>query len=134
MIANDPKVFETGVFLAVEHKFEEQHKHIEELSRQINESSKYVDEKFKILDIRMEESSEVLKNVASLRERISKEIELQNDNINKLRINIEAMINSLGKDIREARTVQQLNLEACEKQDFLLGEENRALKNSIREL
>jgi hypothetical protein len=31
-----------------------------------------VDEKFKILDIRMEESSEVLRNVASLRERISK--------------------------------------------------------------
>lgn len=72
MIANDPKVFENGIFQTVDHRFEEQTKHIEELSRQIKESSKYVDEKFKILDIRMEESSEVLKNVASLRERISK--------------------------------------------------------------
>lgn len=67
MIANDPKVFETGIFQTVDHRFEEQTKHIEELSRQIKESSKYVDEKFKILDIRMEESSEVLRNVASLR-------------------------------------------------------------------
>lgn len=67
MIANDPKVFQTGVFQKVDERFEEQTKHIEELSRQIKEASKYVDEKFKILDIRMEESSEVLRNVASLR-------------------------------------------------------------------
>jgi polyhydroxyalkanoate synthesis regulator phasin len=72
MIANDPKVFETGIFQTVEQRFEEQTKRVEELSRQIKEASKYVDEKFKILDIRMEESSEVLRNVASLRERISK--------------------------------------------------------------
>lgn len=31
-----------------------------------------MDQKFKILDIRMQESSEVLQNVASLRERVSK--------------------------------------------------------------
>lgn len=43
MIANDPKVFETGIFLTVDHRFEEQTKHIEELSRQIKEASKYVD-------------------------------------------------------------------------------------------
>lgn len=38
MIANDPKVFETGIFQTVDHRFEEQTKHIEELSRQIKES------------------------------------------------------------------------------------------------
>lgn len=54
MIANDPKVFETGIFQTVEQRFEEQTKRVEELSRQIKEASKYVDEKFKILDIRME--------------------------------------------------------------------------------
>jgi hypothetical protein len=43
----------------------------------------------------MEESSEVLRNVASLRERISKEIELQNDNINQLRANLTEMIDNL---------------------------------------
>ena len=92
MIANDPKVFETGVFHTVDMRFEDQAKHTEELSRQIKEASKYVEEKFKILDIRMQESSEVLRNVASLRERISKEIELQNDNINSLRTNLTDMI------------------------------------------
>ena len=40
----------------------------------------------------MQESSEVLRNVASLRERISKEIQLQNDNINSLRTNLTDMI------------------------------------------
>lgn len=110
MIANDPKVFETGIFLTVDHRFEEQSKHMEELSRQIQESNAYVEEKFKILDIRMEESSEVLKNVASLRERISKEIELQNDNINQLRTNIEKMIDGLNSDLRESKKTQQANL------------------------
>lgn len=35
MIANDPKVFETGIFHTVEQRFEEQTKRVEELSRQI---------------------------------------------------------------------------------------------------
>ena len=74
MIANDPKVFETGIFLSVDRKFEEHAKLIEELSRQILEENKYVESKFEIVDVRMQESSEVLKNVASLRERISKEM------------------------------------------------------------
>jgi hypothetical protein len=67
MIANDPKVFETGVFATVDRKFMEHSKLIEELSRQIEEENKYVENKFKILDLRMEESSEVLKNIASLK-------------------------------------------------------------------
>jgi hypothetical protein len=58
----------------------------------------------------MEESSEVLKNVASLRERISKEIELQNDNINQLRTNMTTMIDGLTNDIRDTRKTQQSNL------------------------
>lgn len=37
----------------------------------------------------------MLRNVASLRERISKEIELQNDNINHLRTNLTDMIENL---------------------------------------
>ena len=74
MIENDPKVFETGIFASVEKRFEQEEKKIEELARQIEEENKYVDQKFKILDIRMQESSEVLQNVASLRERVSKEI------------------------------------------------------------
>lgn len=45
----------------------EQAMQIEELSRQIEEENKYVENKFKILDLRMEESSEVLKNIASLK-------------------------------------------------------------------
>ena len=109
MIANDPKVFETGVFHSVDLRFEDQAKHIEELSRQITEASKYVEEKFKILDIRMQESSEVLRNVASLRERISKEIELQNDNINSLRTNLTDMIENLNGEIRENRKTSQNN-------------------------
>ena len=36
MIANDPKVFETGIFATVDKKFEEQYKLIQELSRQID--------------------------------------------------------------------------------------------------
>jgi len=35
MIANDPKVFETGVFATVDKKFMEHSKLIEELSRQV---------------------------------------------------------------------------------------------------
>jgi len=57
----------------------------------------------------MQESSEVLRNVASLRERISKEIELQNDNINSLRTNLTDMIENLNGEIRENRKTSQNN-------------------------
>lgn len=70
----------------------------------------------------MQESSEVLQNVASLRERVSKEIEIQNENINTVRMNIEQMIADLNTDIRGTRKQQQDNLEACEKADYKLNE------------
>ena len=59
-----------------------------ELKRQIDEENKYIENKFKILDLRMQQSSEVLQNIASLKERVCKEMEIQNDNINLLRKNI----------------------------------------------
>lgn len=66
--------------------------------------------------------------MASLRERVSKEIEIQNENINTVRLNIEKMINDLNSDIRATRKQQQDNMEACEKADYQLSE--RILINS----
>ena len=42
MVANDPKVFETGIFQTVENKFQSQLKRIEELSKQVEEENRYV--------------------------------------------------------------------------------------------
>jgi chromosome segregation ATPase len=104
------------------------------LSRQIKEASKYVEEKFKILDIRMQESSEVLRNVASLRERISKEIELQNDNINSLRTNLTEMIENLNAEIKDNRRTAQSNFENCQKDNLLLSEKIKAIDINIENI
>ena len=69
----------------------------------------------------MQESSEVLRNVASLRERISKEIELQNDNINSLRTNLTDMIENLNGEIKDNRRNFQKSFEGCQKEDLLLN-------------
>lgn len=82
----------------------------------------------------MEESSEVLRNVASLRERISKEIELQNDNINQLRTNLTDMIENLNVEIKENRKIIQSNFELSEKENLLANEKIRSINMNIENI
>lgn len=82
----------------------------------------------------MEQSSEVLRNVASLRERISKEIELQNDNINQLRANLTEMIDNLNIEIKDSRKMIQNNFETAEKADLVLGDKIKSINLSIENI
>ena len=72
--------------------------------------------------------------MASLRERVSKEIEIQNENINTVRLNIEQMITDLNNDIRATRKQQQDNLEACEKADYRLNENICRNQDDIKQM
>lgn len=75
-----------------------------------------------------------MRNVASLRERISKEIELQNDNINQLRANFTEMIENLNTEIKESRKMIQNNFETTEKADLLLGDKIKSINLSIENI
>jgi hypothetical protein len=76
----------------------------------------------------------VLRNVASLRERISKEIELQNDNINQLRTNLTDMIENLNVEIKENRKIIQSNFELSEKENLLANEKIRSINMNIENI
>jgi hypothetical protein len=75
-----------------------------------------------------------LRNVASLRERISKEIELQNDNINQLRANLTEMIDNLNIEIKDSRKMIQNNFETAEKADLVLGDKIKSINLSIENI
>ena len=75
-----------------------------------------------------------MRNVASLRERISKEIELQNDSINQLRGNLTEMIENQGLEIKENRKIVQNNFETAEKENLVISERIRGLSMSIENI
>ena len=75
-----------------------------------------------------------MRNVASLRERISKEIELQNDNINQLRANLTEMIDNLNIEIKDSRKMIQNNFETAEKADLVLGDKIKSINLSIENI
>ena len=53
MVSNDPGVFESGVFLRVEEKFEEQRIETRKLEQKVEELQTFIDAKATLLDERV---------------------------------------------------------------------------------